>query len=100
MTTRSLRHRRELEETEEATAINVESENSVMSGGEVNKLDLRSVSGGEQQEELEQNRKKDLSSRILEILDRLDKLQLETSKRLQDISSLKEETQHDPKCKQ
>jgi len=34
-----------------------------------------------------------LSSRILEILDRLDKLELETSKRSQDISSLKEETQ-------
>ena len=40
-----------------------------------------------------QNREKDLSSRILEILDRLDKLELETSKRSQDIISLKEETQ-------
>ena len=40
MTTRSLRSRRALEETEEATAINVESEISVMSGGEVNNLDL------------------------------------------------------------
>jgi hypothetical protein len=87
MTTRSLGSRRE------ATAINVESENSVTSRGDVNKLDLRSVSGGEQQEELGQKRRKDLSSRILEILDRLDKLELETSKRLQDISSLKEEAQ-------
>ena len=34
-----------------------------------------------------------MSSRILEILDRLEKLELETSKRLQDISSLKVETQ-------
>jgi hypothetical protein len=93
MTSRSLRSRRALEETEEATAINVESENSVMSGGELNKLDLRSVSGGEQQEELGQKREKDLSSRILEILDRLDKLQLETNKWSQDIPSLKEETQ-------
>jgi hypothetical protein len=56
MTSRSRRSRWALEETEEATAINDESENSVMSGGEVNKLDLRSVSGGEQQEELGQNR--------------------------------------------
>jgi hypothetical protein len=31
-----------------------------MSGGEVNKLDLRSVSGGEQQEELGQKREKRL----------------------------------------
>jgi len=37
--------------------------------------------------------KKNLSSRILEILGRLDKLELETSKRSQDIASLKEETQ-------
>ena len=93
MTTRSLRSRRALEETEEATAINVESEISAMSGGEVNNLDIRSVSGGEQQEDLGQNRVKVLSSRILEILDRLDKLELETSKRSQDIFSLKEETQ-------
>jgi hypothetical protein len=64
-----------------------------MSGGEVHKLDLRSVSGGEQQEELGQKLEKDLSSRILEILDRLDKLKLETTKRSQDISSLKEDTQ-------
>ena len=81
MTTRSLRSRRALEETEEATAINVESEISVMNGGEVNNSDLRNVSGGVQQEDLGQNRGKDLSSRILEILDRLDKLELETSKR-------------------
>ena len=41
MTTRSLRSRRALEETEEATAINVETEISVMNGGEVNNLDIR-----------------------------------------------------------
>jgi hypothetical protein len=93
MTTRSLRSRKALKETEEATVINVESEISLMSGGEVNKLDLRSVSGGEQQEELGQNREKDLSSRIFEILDRLDKLKLETSKRSLGITSVKEETQ-------
>jgi len=87
MTSRSLRSRRALEEPEKATAINVESENSVMSGGEANNVDLRIVSGGEQQEDLGQNREKDLSSRILEILDRLEKLELETSKRLQDIFS-------------
>ena len=40
ITTRSLRSRRALEKPEEAIAINVESENSVMSGGEVNNLDL------------------------------------------------------------
>jgi hypothetical protein len=79
MTSRSLRSWRALEESEEATAINVEIENSVMSGGEVNKLDLRSVSGGELQEELGQKQEKDLSSRILEILDRLDKLEVETN---------------------
>jgi len=93
MATRSLRSRRALEEPEEGTVINVQSENSVMSRGEVNNLDLRSVSGGEQQEDLGQNQEKDLSSRILEILDRLEKLELETSKRSQDISSLKDETQ-------
>jgi hypothetical protein len=93
MTTWSLRSRRALEETKEATVINVERENSVISGGEVNKLDLRSVSGGEQQEELGQNWEKDLSSKILGILHRLGKLDLETSKRLQDISSLQEEAQ-------
>ena len=87
MTSRSLRSRGALEEPEKATAINVESENSVMSGGEANNVDLRIVSGGEQQEDLGQNREKDLSSRILEILDRLEKLELETSKRLQDIFS-------------
>jgi hypothetical protein len=65
----------------------------VVSAGEVNNLHLRSVSGIEQQDELGQNREKDLSSRILEILDRLDKLELETSKRSQDISSLKAKTQ-------
>jgi hypothetical protein len=48
---------------------------------------------GEEQENLGQNREKDLSSRILEILDRLDKLELENSKRPQDIFSLKEEAQ-------
>ena len=100
MTTQSFRSRRALEETEEATAINVESENPVVSGGEVNKLDVRNVSGWEQQEELGQNREKDLSCRILEILDMLDKLELETSKRSQDISFLKKETTEDPKCKQ
>jgi len=47
MTTRSFRSRR----AEETTAINVETENSVMSRGEVNNLDLRIVSGGEQQED-------------------------------------------------
>ena len=67
MTTRSLRSRRALEEPEETTAINIEIENSVISGGEVNNLDLRSVSGGEQQEDLRQKWEKDLSSRILEI---------------------------------
>jgi len=60
MTTRSLRSRRALEETEEATVINVESEISAMSGGEVNNFDLRNVSGGEHQEDLGQNRKKKL----------------------------------------
>jgi len=45
-----------------------------MGGGEVNNLHLRSVNGGEQKEE-------DLSRRILEILDRLDRLELETNKR-------------------
>jgi hypothetical protein len=93
MTTWSLRSRRALEETEEATATNVESETSAMSGGEVNNLDLRSVSGGEQQEDLGQNQEKDLSSRILEILDRLVKLESETSKQSKAISSLKKETQ-------
>jgi len=58
MTTWSLRGQKALEETEEATAINVESENSVMSGGEVNNLELRSVSGGEQQEDMGQNGEK------------------------------------------
>jgi hypothetical protein len=38
MTTQSLRSRKELEETKEVTAINVEIENSVMSGGELNNL--------------------------------------------------------------
>jgi hypothetical protein len=65
----------------------------VISGGEVNKLDLSSVSGGKKKKKLGQNREKDLSSRILEILDRLDKLELETSKRSQDICSLKKDTQ-------
>jgi len=60
MTTRSLRSQQALEETEEPTAINVESENSVMSGGEVNNLELTSVSGGEQQGDLGQNREKRL----------------------------------------
>ena len=54
MTTRSLKSRKALEETEEAIAINVESEITVMSGEEVNNLYLR-LSGGEQQEELRQN---------------------------------------------
>ena len=40
-----------------------------------------------------QNREKDLSSKILEILDRLDKLELEAIKRSRDMSFLKEETQ-------
>ena len=40
-----------------------------------------------------QNRERGFSCRISEILDRLDKLELETSKRSQDIISLKEETQ-------
>ena len=62
-------------------------------GGEANNLDLRIVSGVEQQEDLEQNREKDLFSRVLEILDRLEKLESETSKRSQDIFSLKDETQ-------
>jgi len=93
MTTRSLRSQRALEETEEPSGINVESDIPVMSGGEVNNLDLRSVSGGEQQEDLGQKWEKDLSSMILEILDRLDKLELEASKRSQDISFLKDETQ-------
>jgi hypothetical protein len=47
MTTWSLRSRKALEETEEATEFNVESENSVMSGGE-------------QQGDLGQNREKGL----------------------------------------
>jgi hypothetical protein len=42
---------------------------------------------------LGQNREKDLSSKILEILDRLDKLELEAIKRSRDMSFLKEETQ-------
>ena len=66
--------RRGLEETKEGTASNVESEIAVMSRGEVNNLELRSVRGGEG--ELRQNREKSLSSRISEILDRLDKLEL------------------------
>jgi hypothetical protein len=41
---------------------------------------------------LGQKREKDLSGRILEILDRLDKLELQTNKRSQDIPSLKEKT--------
>jgi len=87
MTTRSLRSRRAVEKPEEATAIYVGSENSVMSRGEVNNLDFRSVSGGEQQEDLGQNWEKDSSSRILEILDRLEKLELETSKQSRDVFS-------------
>ena len=74
ITTRSLRSRRASEETEETIAISVESGISVMGEGEVNNLHLRSVNGGEQKEE-------DLSRRILEILDRLDRLELETNKR-------------------
>ena len=58
MTTRSLRSRKELEETKEVTAINVEIENSVMSGGELNNLELKRVSWGEQQEDLRQNQEK------------------------------------------
>lgn len=58
MTTRSLRSWKALEETEETPAINVEIENSVMSEGEVNNLDLTSVSEGEQQGDLGQNREK------------------------------------------
>jgi len=61
MTTRSLRSQKELEVTKEVTAINVEIENSLMSGGEVNNLELRCVSGGEQQEDLGQNREKTCS---------------------------------------
>ena len=60
MTARSLRSRRALEETEEATAINDESENSVMNGKEINKLDLRNVTGGKQQEELRHTQEKRL----------------------------------------
>ena len=60
MTTQSLRSRQASEETKEATAINVESENPVMSGGEVNNLNLTSVSEGEQQGDLGQNREKRL----------------------------------------
>jgi hypothetical protein len=40
-----------------------------MSGGEENDLDLRSLSGGEQQEDLGQNREKDLFSRVLEMME-------------------------------
>jgi hypothetical protein len=58
MTSRSLRSRRALEETEEATAINVESENSVMSGGEVTKLDLGSVSGEKSRKNWDKSGKK------------------------------------------
>jgi hypothetical protein len=45
MSTRSLRSQKALEETEDACAINVEIENSVMSAGEVNDVGLRLVSG-------------------------------------------------------
>jgi hypothetical protein len=58
MTTRSLRSRKALGETEVATAINVRSENSVMGGGEANDLDGGSVSGGEQQEDSGQDRER------------------------------------------
>jgi len=93
MTIRSLRSPRALEEPEEATVINVDSENSVISRGEANNFDLKIISGGEEQEDLQQNREKDLPSRILEILDKLEKLEIETSKWSQDIFSLKDETQ-------
>jgi hypothetical protein len=52
----------ELFSGQEATESNVGCENSVMSGG--NDLDIESVSGGEEQESLGQNRKTDLLSRI------------------------------------
>jgi len=53
MTARSLRSRKVVKETKEANIINVESENSEMSGGELSDLDLKSVSRGEQQEDLD-----------------------------------------------
>jgi hypothetical protein len=53
MTARSLRSRKAVKETKEANAINVESETSEMSGGEVSDLDLKSVNSGEEQEDLD-----------------------------------------------
>jgi len=67
MITRSLSSRKALEESEKATASNVESDIAVMSGGE-------------QQEDLGQNREKDLSRMLKMILDRLNKLELESIK--------------------
>jgi len=68
VTSRSFRSREALEETKETNAINVESENSVISGAEVNDLDLRNVSVREQQEDLGQNRDTDFLSRILKMM--------------------------------
>ena len=53
MTALSLRGRKALEETVEANVINVESENSEMSGGKVSDLDLKCVSRGEEQEDVD-----------------------------------------------
>ena len=58
----------ELFSGQEATESNG-SENSVMSGGKVNDLDLEGVSGGEEQESLGQYQKTDLLSRILEMME-------------------------------
>jgi hypothetical protein len=54
---------------QEGTESNGGSENSVMSEGKVNDLDLEKVSGGEEQESLGQYRKIDLLSRILEMME-------------------------------
>jgi hypothetical protein len=59
----------ELFSGQEETKSNVGCENSVMSGGKVNDLDLESVTGGEEQESLGQNQKTDLLSRILEMME-------------------------------
>jgi hypothetical protein len=59
----------ELFSGQEATESNVGSENSVMSEGKVNDLDLGKVSGGEEQENLGQYWKIDLLSRILKMME-------------------------------
>jgi hypothetical protein len=66
MTIWSLTGREALQQTEETTAIDVESESVVERGG---RRKLFSVSGGQQKEDVGQNRETELTSGILGIVE-------------------------------